>query len=132
MSTHLLQEELKALELRKRELQKQLDEAQRDDTVDRLKLFMSSAVLAHDLFCCYNHTDGCSWLYEQSNGGRHDWGFGAEYSAHQRWLLDVERVCKDLKIGPTELHLILEYLAGAKKENPRAMEVLRNFLGCRR
>ena len=44
------------------------------------------AELMHDLFCRHNHTDGCSWFYE--NGGSHParsapWELG---DSHKRWL----------------------------------------------
>lgn len=38
------------------------------------------AVVLHDAYCRYNHTDGCGWFYEIRNG-KTDWtGW-----AHDRW-----------------------------------------------
>ena len=39
-----------------------------------------SAIEMHEAMCTHNHTDGCGWFYEVSNGV-HDWG-----GEHARWL----------------------------------------------
>lgn len=41
---------------------------------------------AHELFCQWNHCDGCGWHYEiDSKTNKHSWD-GGIYSAHARWL----------------------------------------------
>lgn len=53
------------------------------------------AITAHSLLCCYNHTDGCSWGYEE--GENVDWNYGE----HARWLDKIEKILQDNKaFGP--------------------------------
>ena len=131
MKAQDIKDKLLEIDNQKRELQKQLEEAERDDTVKRLMPFRGAAILAHGLFCMYNHTDGCSWGYEQ-DGSEHNWGFGAEYSQHKHWLELVFKTATELNMTEAQLTDILDGLHAVKARNPRAMEALRHLLGYRR
>ena len=45
------------------------------------------AIALHSSWCNYNHTDGCSWMYELDTG-KHLWSG----SAHRRWLNKAQRI----------------------------------------
>lgn len=45
----------------------------------------------HSLFCHYNHTDGCSWLYEQKNH-IDDWNA----DTHISWLEKAEKFVDEM------------------------------------
>jgi len=54
------------------------------------------AISMHGILCHHNHTDGCGWFYEGSNG-TDDWGG----QAHSRWLMSAKKVsafCKNNSI----------------------------------
>lgn len=131
MKAQEIEDKLNEIENQKRELQKQLEAAEYDDRVARLTPFMPVAILAHDLFCMYNHTDGCGWGYEQY-GDVHNWGFGAEYSSHKQWLENVSKIAADLKMEAGQLEEIFRELVEIKDRHPRAMEVIRRMVGYRR
>ncbi len=50
-------------------------------------VYQRLAVRLHDETCHHNHTDGCSWYYEISQG-RHDWNA----SEHIKQLSKVARI----------------------------------------
>lgn len=72
-SVHQLESEIAVLETEKR------SEA-------RAKLH-SLASWLHEVFCQHNHTDGCEWGYETSNG-EHNW----KGSGHIRWIDIAEKL----------------------------------------
>lgn len=51
------------------------------------------AIRLHDVFCGYNHTDGCAWGYEARND-KHDWSG----QAHRRWMERTELVIKKISL----------------------------------
>jgi len=133
MKENEIKARLQQIDVEKREIQKQLAEAEREDRVEQLTPFIPAAIRAHDLFCCYNHTDGCSWESEVKGHDReHDWGFDADSSSHRRWLEDVFKTANETGMTSAQITEILDGVARVKLLDPRAMEVLRHLLGFRR
>lgn len=70
-------------EIKIAELQKQINALKLEDAA--LKAMMGPehkiAVQLHDTLCHHNHSDGCGWFYEVSDG-IHNW-YG---STHERYL----------------------------------------------
>lgn len=79
-----------------KKLQEEIDSLQAiDNAFNAMPSEQQLAVQLHTLLCHYNHTDGCSWDYENS-GGRIDW----KGHAHGRYLekaLLVQTFCN--KVG---------------------------------
>ena len=74
------------------DLQKELK--RRDEERKKLAALPTDRRLAaflHNSLCTLNHTDGCEWFYESSDG-RDNW----ERAAHQRWLRRAKAALKVL------------------------------------
>ncbi len=83
---------------------------------------------AHDCLCPYNHTDGCSWGYEED--GRSDPWSG---HAHVRWLSHFDRLVNGLpgerpRTSIKEIEAILTAFEGLKASAPNALYLIRQGL----
>lgn len=65
---------------RARAVAESLDIAQKTGRVNLIDKAQALALLLHEFNCHYDHTDGCSWLYEERE--RDPW-LG---DAHKKWL----------------------------------------------
>lgn len=66
---------------------------QRDSLRVSQSLAGKLAILLHDHFCEFNHTDGCSWGYE-CKGGYHEW----ESPRHKSWLIRAREVIEKAEL----------------------------------
>ncbi len=98
----------------------------------RMEPLKELAILAHDALCSWNHTDGCGWMYEMTNG-QHAWG---SY-AHQAWLKKVDALVNGgnrpssramSKKSPETLREILTVFAKLKETHRDALWMLRHGL----
>jgi len=96
--------------------------ARRQADLDSRRVLRPLAQRAHDAFCRWNHTDGCSWGYECDGYRGHQnrptedevWS----YDTHARWL---DRVAEAVKRVPADkLIAILTAYEGMKREHPEA------------
>ena len=60
---------------------------QRDSEKVASTLAGKLAVLLHDNYCGYNHTDGCGWMYDVKNGF-HNW----EGHPHNDYLEKAKKI----------------------------------------
>lgn len=63
------------------------------------------AIVLHDCVCKWNHTDGCSWLYEIHNGV-HEW----HAYAHTHYLNKATRVMQRLGKGVISQENVADFL----------------------
>lgn len=85
--------DLEKLEEKQRRLTEEIEDAKKliEDQKSKPRNYQFAFKL-HDMFCCTNHTDGCSWYYEIKNN-RHDWsGY-----AHKRYLDSANELMKFLE-----------------------------------
>lgn len=82
------------LEALKKELESEISEKQTEIAAlqERIALYESNpdfelAIMLHDKFCKWNHTDGCAWHY-QIDDGVHDWSA----SEHRTWLKRAKKI----------------------------------------
>lgn len=78
-------EELKKAKARVEQLEQQVQQEKLAELLATDKELHPLAERAHGLFCKWNHTDGCSWGYEQT-GEDSAWSG----SAHQEWLKKIK------------------------------------------
>ena len=130
----MLDAERKLLEAQKADQQKALRLTQ--DRLEAIARAVADAKLeplkalarrAHDLLCPYNHTDGCSWGYEE--GATSEW----QGQAHNRWLTKIDRlVAGSAYDKPTatveEITLVLDAVEGLKPKVRTALDLLRRGL----
>lgn len=101
---------------------------------ERLEPLKELAILAHDVLCSWNHTDGCGWGYEV-DGKDHNWSA----HAHYRYLERVDELVNGGQRGyqgqrvmprtsPETLREILTMLAAIKAKHPEALWMLRHGL----
>jgi len=66
------------------------------------------AVLLHDGFCHYNHTDQCSWHYEFDNSNRHMW----DKATHDYYLNTARRVIDETNddVGTDQVMIVVRSL----------------------
>ena len=102
----------KQLETSQERLKKAKDKQRNEELADLKPL----AIKAHDVLCTWNHIDGCGWHYEIDKQGNHSWE--GKYSAHARWLANVEKWLEHKKFGssltPERLTEILDLIAKGK------------------
>lgn len=104
-----------------------LDALLRAEADARLAPLKALAARAHDLLCPYNHTDGCSWGYEE--GATDEW----KGSAHHRWLTKIDKLVTGRPYEkPTatveEITLVLDAVEGLKPKVRTALDLLRRGL----
>lgn len=94
--------------------QQQLEATIRAEKAALLSPEESIAVQLHDLCCQHNHTDGCGWFYEISNG-IHDWGG----QTHKRWLHTarmfegrIKEASISMSTADTVIHALTKTLKG--------------------
>lgn len=106
-----------------RKAEKAVEQARRQADLDNRRALRPLAERAHDVFCRWNHTDGCSWGYE-CDGYR---GYGNpkptadevwSCDTHARWLDRVSEAVK--RIPPDKLDAILAAYESMKREHPEA------------
>lgn len=108
-------------------LNKQIEEASRAEEAARLEPLKALAARCHDTLCRWNHTDGCSWMYED---GEHEWSG----NAHSRWLAHIGNVVNPgqydrtppVSIGTIEK--ILDFVESMKRECPDVLWIIRSRL----
>lgn len=97
----------KLREAAKTRMQEEADERRAEearlDLIPILPEEKEVATLIHDMFCRWNHTDGCAWYY--SKGTDHDWNHTSErkgYMKRARNILSTgasaENVIKTLEL----------------------------------
>ena len=59
-----LKENLAKLNKRKKQIEETIEKVEEKEKGERQKPIRTIAIKAHDLFCAWNHTDGCGWYYE--------------------------------------------------------------------
>jgi len=102
-----LDKELRDLETRKRDLEDQRKNMLKDVITN--SPMGELAIMLHDEFCTYNHTDGCSWHYE-IKCGVHDWSG----HTHLNWLKRTESVAE--KISHMDVGYILDQYEALRTE----------------
>lgn len=75
-----LEKEVQARNSELRKAVKALEEAKAAEAAERMEPLKALTIRAHDCLCQWNHTDGCSWGYEES--AKDPWAC----DAHSRWL----------------------------------------------
>lgn len=93
MSLKTKKEKLQDLVDEQKELEKEIADEESETIKKRQMEYRPLAIKAHDLFCTYNHTDGCSWEYEII-GGEHMWSS----DSHVRWLNKLEEAVTKHKL----------------------------------
>lgn len=100
-------------------------EAARDKAAEeRRGPLKALTIRAHEVFCGWNHTDGCSWGYEDS--ATDPW----LCDAHLRWLRHVEKLVIGDKYTPAKVTAdqyaaLIDQSAQIKKIAPQALQLLR-------
>ena len=107
-----------------KKLSKRLDAMNKKEAAEKLAPLRTTAERAHDLLCPYNHTDGCSWGYE--NGS---W----ESDAHSRWLRRIDMLVNGdsynrPKATLAEINIVLDAVAEIKPKVKTAIELIRRGL----
>lgn len=109
-----------------RDQREALENAERDSRLESIKPLV---IRAHDLLCCWNHTDGCGWGYEViRETGKHNW----QGWAHARWLRHFEELLlgKNSKnsqpLSVEQLTKILDVVEELRKTNPLALHIIRH------
>ena len=72
------------------QLEEQLEVERLGAYQERTKPLREVAYLLHESLCGYNHTDGCSWGYEEKKSDEETW----TGSAHRHWLERVEALLR--------------------------------------
>lgn len=71
-------------------LKAEIDKLEREQALfESLSEDKQLAIALHDMKCTWNHTDGCGWYYEISNGS-HNW----TGHAHESWLNKAKELIK--------------------------------------
>lgn len=106
-----------------RDKREAMEREARDKELDALK---PVAERAHNLLCQWNHTDGCSWGYE-------DGGDKWRGHAHSRWLEKIEQLTKKdgyrAAIPLEKIVAILDVVEQAKKIHPDFIFILTQLRG---
>jgi hypothetical protein len=92
--------------------------------LERQRQWRVVAGMAHDLLCQYNHTDGCSWMYEV-DGTRGAADKMWECSGHQHWLYAAERCGEKFGMGPDAIEAMLRRVVEVRGAYPRVITILR-------
>jgi len=97
---------------RVKELEEKLEDETREERIKRRLPLRKLTERAHELFCQYNHTDGCSWGYEED---KKDQNITWESSTHKFWLDKIEDAMKVYKITPEQLIEIFDVVEKLKE-----------------
>jgi DNA-binding protein H-NS len=95
-----------------KELEEKLAEELREERTQRRLPLRKLAERAHELFCQYNHTDGCAWGYEED---KKDPNITWETFSHKYWLEKIEEAMKTYKITPEQLNHIFDVVEKLKE-----------------
>ena len=120
-----LKENLAKLNKRKRQLEETIEKAEEKEKNERQKPIRKIAIKVHDLFCAWNHTDGCGWFYE--NDAKTEDFVWQGYS-HRIYLNKIEKLFQDTQISPDILDAILDDLLKIKKIYPNLMRIIRELI----
>ena len=82
-----IEEEIKKRKKETAELEKQLEIARLESPEQQL------AKTLHNMFCTWNHTDGCGWFYEMKNK-QDDWS-GHAHSEYLGRAMRLTHACKE-------------------------------------
>jgi len=120
----LLESQLNDAQKAMRGMQEKLERINRAEADARLDPLKRTAERAHNLLCPYNHTDGCSWEYE--NGS---W----QSDAHSRWLRKIDTVVNGNsydrpKASLEDVNVVLDAIADLKPKVSTAIELIRRGL----
>lgn len=84
------------LEEMEREIQRRRQEIEAaEEALDRTTPVHRLAIVLHDKFCRWNHTDGCGFFYEV-NKGVHSWSS----REHQNWLAKADALMQRVRREP--------------------------------
>lgn len=108
-----------------RKADEMLQQARRQADLDNRRALRPLAQRAHDAFCRWNHTDGCSWAYEcygycKQNKQTEDEVWASD--AHARWLDRVAEAVK--RVSVEKLDAILTTYEAMKKMHPEAGKIV--------
>jgi hypothetical protein len=101
-----------------------LEEMEREEIEQRQLPLRDIAVKAHECFCFWNHTDGCSWGYEE-----HSENCWNSYS-HKSWLSKVEKVLggeRYVSVTKEDIECVLESISELKKKCPHWRFIMRGL-----
>jgi hypothetical protein len=120
----LIEAQLKDAQKVQQGLADRLEVIKRMEADAKLGPLKDTAARAHDLLCPYNHTDGCSWGYE--NGS---W----KSSEHSRWLRKIDALVNGDSYTPAkatlaQINIVLDAIADLKPKVSTAMELIRRGL----
>jgi hypothetical protein len=118
------------LQAKSQEVQKArdaLEAAKQAEAAKRMEPLRELVERAHTCLCQWNHTDGCSWGYEQS--AKDPWGG----QAHARWLRHYDKLINgDTYSKPQatleEVVTIIEAVEAIKPKVRTAISLLRSGL----
>jgi hypothetical protein len=104
-----------------------LEALRKADEAAKLEPLKATADRAHHLLCPYNHTDGCSWGYEEGSAGA--W----QSDAHSRWLRKMNTLVNGdsytaAKTNLAEINLVLDAVEAVKAKVPTALDLIRRGL----
>lgn len=117
-------DQLAELEKQRRKLQEEIEEEDRKERIERLKPLRELAIQAHNLFCSYNHTDGCCWGYEEDQKDKDKmW----ECWSHKNYLQKVECLIKDKGFTIEQLKIIFDKFKELKNIEKRFKLIIHHF-----
>jgi len=120
----LLEAQLADAQKEARGLAERLEAIKRTEEDAKLGPMKDTAQRAHDLLCPYNHTDGCSWGYENGH-----W----QGDAHSRWLRRIGVLVNGNgydkpKATLAEINIVLDAVADLKPKVNTALDLIRRGL----
>jgi hypothetical protein len=125
MTTEELRKLAEDAEKQAKELRRRVEAAENAERDAKLNTIKPLVKKAHDILCRWNHTDGCSWGYENDNWN--GW-------AHARWLKHFDNIINPGKYSdkqPLSVEVIdklLEIVVELKKIDKSALWILRDQL----
>lgn len=104
-----------------------LENAKATEAAERMEPLKALVERAHSCLCQWNHTDGCSWGYEE--GAKDPWGC----DTHTRWLRHYDKMINGdgnskPKASLEEVEIIIGAVEGIKPKVRTAISLLRNGL----
>jgi hypothetical protein len=123
-----LREEVSRLSGAAGEAKTRLEKAENDAKMAELEPLKELVEKAHGVLCRWNHTDGCSWGYEQDKG-KQDWNGWA----HERWLRHYSEIVNpswgsNKPISVESINRILDLVIELKKIDDSVLWIIRNRL----
>ncbi|WP_421578624.1 hypothetical protein [Shinella sp. M31] len=122
-----LEREVRARSDEMRKATEALEDAKAAEAAERMEPLKALAERAHSCLCQWNHTDGCSWGYEE--GAKDPWAC----DAHTRWLRHYDKIINGDRYSKPkatleEVETILHAVEAIKPKVKTAISLLRNGL----